>query len=114
MRIVIGAGGSLSSAVCQGYKERGIAFIGTNTKGSDNLLALDFTDRKSIEAFADKIDTVNHLVISAGRERQSSLMELEEDDFDKMIAIHNAGPLWLVKQLHAKFSSQACMLFALL
>ena len=36
---------------------------------------------------------------------------LEEDHFDKMIGIHYAGRLWLVKQLQAKFSSEASIVF---
>lgn len=109
MRIVIGASGSLGSAVCQGYEERGLAFIGTSTKGKDNFHALNLGDRKSIEAFANKMESVNHLVIAAGRDPQQNLKDLSAEHLDAMISIHYSGPLWLIKLLQSKFTAKACI-----
>ena len=111
--IVVGASGFIGQSVFKELKWLGYNVIGTSTKGdaNENLLSLDLNDRSSIAKFAEEFKKIDNLIVAAGREPQSSLMELEEDHFDKMIAIHYAGPLWLVKQLQAKFSSEASIVF---
>ena len=111
--IVVGATGFIGQSIFKELKRLGYKVLGTSTKGdaNENLLPLDLSDRSSISKFAERFEKIDHLIIAAGREPQSSLMELEEDHFDKMIAIHYAGPLWLVKQLQAKFSSEASIVF---
>ena len=111
--IVVGATGFIGQSIFKELQRRGDKVIGTSTKGSkdENMLPLDLNNRKSIAKFAERFKKIDNLIIAAGREPQSSLVELEEDHFDKMIAIHYAGPLWLVKQLQTKFSSEASILF---
>ncbi|MCR9155246.1 MAG: SDR family oxidoreductase [Bacteroidetes bacterium] len=111
--IVVGATGFIGQSIYKELKQLGYQVIGTSTKGSkeENLEPLDLSDRKSITAFAERFEKVDNLIIAAGREPQSSLMELEEAHLEKMIAIHYAGPLWLIKHLQAKFSSEASILF---
>jgi 3-oxoacyl-[acyl-carrier protein] reductase len=111
--IVVGASGFIGQSIFKELKKFGYNVIGTSTKGAanENLLSLDLNDRSSIAKFAEGFEKIDNLIVAAGREPQSSLIELEEDHFDKMIAIHYAGPLWLVKQLQAKFNSEASIVF---
>lgn len=77
--IVVGASGFIGQIIFKELKRLGYKIIGIPTKrdANENLFPLDLNDRSSISKFAERFEKIDNLIVAAGREPQSSLMELE-------------------------------------
>jgi 3-oxoacyl-[acyl-carrier protein] reductase len=113
VKIVVGASGFIGNSIYSALKEKDSSVVGTASRlnAHKSFMTLDLTNRESIKQFAESIDSVECLIIAAGKEPQYSLDELTEDHLEKMISIHYSGPLWLIKKLKEKFNPGSSIIF---
>lgn len=108
--IIIGASGAVGKAVAFELKNNGVATVLTSSrKNNDGYSLVNLSDKHSIEAFAQTIDTIDYIIIAAGKEPQQNLEGLTWEHFNEMIDIHYKGPLWLIKQLQPKLNEGSCI-----
>lgn len=110
--VIVGASGTIGSATAELLGDQGYELIETTSKhGHSNKRYLALDEINSIEVFCSEIESVDALVITAGKEPQQNLKDLTHEHLNEMINLHYKGPLWLVKCLQSKFTNSSALVF---
>jgi NAD(P)-dependent dehydrogenase (short-subunit alcohol dehydrogenase family) len=103
--LIIGGNGSLGKQLIKDFSNNGFICI------SPSKLELNLSDRETIEAFCDKITTIDGVICVAGKEPSMSLKELSWEHLTDMINIHYKGILWCIKKLINKIDKGGFIIF---
>ena len=110
--VIVGASGAVGSETCKIIEANGYKVTKTTSqKNKEKHSYLNLSDASSIAEFATTVQSVDLLVIAAGKEPQQNIEELSLEHLNSMIDIHYKGPLWLVKCLQAKMTQGSCIVF---
>ncbi|MBJ3776662.1 3-oxoacyl-[acyl-carrier-protein] reductase [Acuticoccus mangrovi] len=111
--LVTGATGGIGGAIAAGLKARGAKVIVTGSTmeraeaarerlGCDAALAADLGDRAAVDALAKEADAlgpVDILVNCAGITRDTLMLRMKDDDFDKVIEVNLTAAFRLSRAL---------------
>ena len=78
--MIVGATGTIGSAVAQALEEAGHAVLRVGHSGGDHRV--DLADRASVDALYDVVGTVDAVVSTAGIARFGPFAELTDEDYD--------------------------------
>ncbi|HEX7414975.1 MAG TPA: SDR family oxidoreductase [Bacteroidia bacterium] len=113
--LVIGASGSIGSKVTELLKNNNHQIIaGTSKKPkstNENTLYLDLTDNASISKLSEFTKPLDGIIFAAGYEPKQSLLEMSLEHQNKMLQIHVAGPLNVVKALLKNLKEHSAIVF---
>lgn len=105
--LIIGINGTVGQAVKDFAEKSGYQVFGTTSREnqqSDKLFFLDLLDHESISNF--KLPTtIDHVLITAGKEPQFNLLQSSEIHVLDMFGVHIIGPILLMKNLEGKINA---------
>jgi NAD(P)-dependent dehydrogenase (short-subunit alcohol dehydrogenase family) len=81
--IVVGATGTIGSAVVALLKENGNEVIPVSTQ--NNVINVDITDKKTIENLFSKLNNIDGIICAAGRAYAGPLSNMGNEEFNKGI-----------------------------
>jgi 3-oxoacyl-[acyl-carrier protein] reductase len=94
--IVTGAGSGIGQASAQRLAERGATVVGADLKNTD--VAVDVSDRAAVHALVDDVvaehGRLDVMCNIAGIMHDSSVLDTEEADLDRVLAVNFKGVLW--------------------
>ena len=107
--VVTGASSGIGMATAQALQARGFAVIGTSRDPGAipresriegvEYLALDLTDSRSIEAFAEAVGDVDVLINNAGESQSGPMEDLPMAAMERLFALNVLGPVRLTQLL---------------
>lgn len=94
--IVTGAGSGIGEATAQRLAERGATVVGVDVKNTD--VTVDVSDRAAVHALVDDVvrehGRLDVMCNIAGIMHDSSVLDTEEADLDRVLAVNFKGVFW--------------------
>lgn len=89
--LVTGAASGIGAGTAALLAEQGWEVVGADLKPEDGLLELDVADELAWDRALDAAGPLDALVNCAGFRSRAPLVELEVEEFDRMLAVHVRG-----------------------
>lgn len=90
--IVTGGASGIGQAVCELLRSQGITAIAADVQPVESGLALDVTSADQWERALDEAGPFDGLVNCAGIRTRAMLVDLEPEDFDRVLSVNLRGP----------------------
>jgi 3-oxoacyl-[acyl-carrier protein] reductase len=111
--LIVGTNGSLGNALFHELsKQADYKIFGTTTKSihqKDTIFHLDFMNDETINSFPKL--KLHHVIIAAGYEPSSNLMETNSEHIDKMFRIHVTKPMLFIQQITHQLEDESSITF---